>query len=159
MRLSPVSERQIAQQRTEANFPCLIKITHPNYPAGWFYTNASESITYKGDIYNTAVFSIQPPSRDGSKIGDASLTMSAIDLVWIERIRETRIPAKIEFVAVIVYEEGSVAGIEPLEENSFTLRMANWNEISITWAMRFDENMAVIITSVKCNAQITPGCT
>jgi hypothetical protein len=159
MRFSPVSERQIARQRTAANFPCLIEISHPDYPAGLFYTNASENITYDGKVYNTAVFSIQPPDRDGSRIGDAALTMSAIDQVWIEKIRSTQTPAKLKFIAVIVYEEGSIAGIEPLVENSFTLRAANWNELSITWAMHFDENMALVITSVKCNAQITPGCT
>jgi hypothetical protein len=123
-----------------------------------FYANSSTSITYKGDIYNAAAFSIQPPDRDGSKVGDATLSISAIDQVWPQKIRATQKPAKLEFVAVIVYDEGATAGIEPLEENSFTLRAADWNELSIQWALVFDENMANIITSVKCTPQVAPGC-
>jgi hypothetical protein len=158
MKISSFSKRKITQQRTPASFPVLIEIAPEGEPV-LYYTNASENITYDGKIYNAASFSIQPPDRDGSKIGDATLTMSAIDQVWIEKIRSTKIPAKLRFIAVIVYKEGSIAGIEPLEENSFTLRAANWNDISISWSMHFDERMAIIITSVKCNAQITPGCT
>jgi hypothetical protein len=116
-------------------------------------------MAYNGKIYNASTFSLQPPDRDGSKIGDATITISAIDQVWIEKIRSTQLPAKLRFVAAIVYEEGSIAGIEPIEENSFTLRAANWNEISIQWSLIFDENMANIITSVKCTPTITPGNT
>jgi hypothetical protein len=157
MPISSFSKRQITQQRTAASFPCLIEITHDDYPE-MCYTNASEFIIYGGKIYNEAVFSIQPPDRDGSRIGDAVLTMSAVNQEWIERIRGTQKPAKLRFIAALVYEEGFMAGIEPLEDNSFTLRSAVWNETSISWALHFDENMAVIITSIKCNAQITPGC-
>jgi hypothetical protein len=123
-----------------------------------YYTNASENITFEGNVYSASAFSIQPPDRDGAKIGDAVLTMPAVDQVWPEKIRGTQKPAKLRFIAAIVYVEGSVAGIEPLEENSFTLREADWDEISVSWSVRFDEGMAVIITSVKCGAQTTPGC-
>ncbi len=84
--LSPFTQKRLVAQRTAAKFPYLIKITHPDYPAGIFYANASEDITYDGNIYNRATFSIQPPDRDGSKIGDATLTISAIDQVWIEKV-------------------------------------------------------------------------
>ncbi len=156
--LSAFSQRQLAAQRTAAKFPYLIKITHPDYPAGIFYANASEDITYDGNIYNRATFSIQPPDRDGSKIGDATLTISAIDQVWIEKIRNTQIPAKLEFIAALVYEEGAISGIEPLEQNSFTLRSVSWNETTITWQMSFDENMAVNVPIDECNAMTCPGC-
>jgi hypothetical protein len=161
MQISPFSKRQITRQRTPASFPSLLEIkyydSNSNTEITLYYTNASESITYDGNIYNAATFSIQPPDRDGSKIGDATLTISAIDQLWIEKIRATQKPAKLRFIAVIVYKEGSIAGIEPLEENSFTLRAASWNQISVTWSMRFDENMAVIVPAEKCNAQTTPG--
>jgi hypothetical protein len=150
------------RQRTAASFPFLIKIDYydPDSKSTktLHYTNATENITYGADNYLAAAFSVQPPERDGAKIGDATLTISAIDQVLIEKIRATQIPAKLRFIAVIVYKEGSVAGIEPLEDNVFTLREARWDELSVSWSMRFDENMAIIITSVKCNAQTAPGC-
>jgi hypothetical protein len=150
-------KKQLAAQKTAAAFPYLIKITHDEFP-DMLYVNASQNITYAGDIYNAASFAIQPPDRDGSKIGDATLTISAVDQVWIEKIRATQKPAKLQFMAVMVYEEGAVSGIEPLEENQFTLRNVSWNDLAITWSMSFDENMAVLAPVDTCAAQTTPGC-
>ena len=155
--MNAIAQKRIAAQRTEAKFPYLIRITHPEFP-DMLYANSSENITYLDDTYAAASFSIQPPDRDNSKIGDATLTISAIDQEWIEKIRATQIPAKLQFKAVIVYEDGAISGIEPLEENEFTLRNASWNDLAITWSMTFDENMAVIAPVDKCTAQTTPGC-
>jgi hypothetical protein len=160
MKPSPKAQKLLASQRTQAKFPYLIKIDHdddPDFPM--YFANSSESITYGGNIYNAASFSIQPPDRDGAKIGDATLTISAIDQFWIQKIRENQKPAKLTFVAVIVYDgDNGIEGIERLEENSFTLRAASFNELAITWTMVFDENMAIIVPADTCNAMTTPGC-
>jgi hypothetical protein len=154
--MTPYAQRQIAQQRTAARFPYLIKITHPEYPP-FLYANASANITYNGEIYNAASFSVQPPDREGAKIGDATLTISAVDQVWPEKIRNTQQAAELRFIALIVYDEAGIAGIEALDENKFTLRAANWTETAIQWSMNFDERMGYIITSIKCTPQICPG--
>jgi len=157
MTISAKAQKLLAAQRTAANFPYLIRITHPGY-YDMLYANSSENIVYSGGIYNAASFSIQPPDQDGSKIGSAALTISAVDQVWIQKIRETQIPAQLQFIAAVVYDENGIAGIEPLEENSFTLRAAKWNETSITWDLSFDERQGYIVTSVKCTPQNVPGC-
>jgi len=155
---SPKVQRILAAQRAAAKFPCLIKISHPEY-GDMYFANSSNNITYNGNIYNAASFSVQPPDVEGAKIGNATLTISAIDQFWIERIRATQIPAELQFIAVIVYDDyGVYDGIESLEENSFTLRAANWNELSISWEMSFDERMNYIITSIKCTPMTVPGC-
>jgi hypothetical protein len=154
--MTPYARRQIAQQRTAAKFPYLIKVTHDEYPP-MLYANCYENITYNGEVYNAASFSISPPDRDGAKIGDATLTISAIDQVWPEKIRGTQKPAKLRFIAAIIYDEGTISGIEALEENSFTLRGASWNELTVTWTMEFDNAMANRIPADICNAQTTPG--
>jgi hypothetical protein len=163
MKLPAKVQKLLASQRAAAKFPYLIKIDHddkainPGFPL--YFANSSEDITYDGNIYNAASFSIQPPDRDGAKIGDATLTISAIDQFWIQKIRENQEPAKLVFVAAIVYDgDNGVEGIEPLEENSFTLRAASFNELAITWTMVFDENMAIIVPADTCNAMTAPGC-
>jgi hypothetical protein len=158
MTLSPKIQKLLADQRTFAKFPYLIKITHPEYP-DMLYVNSPDNILYKSDIYNSAVFTVQPPDLDGPKIGAASLTISAVDQVWIEKIRQTQVPAELQFIAAIVYDEqGGYEGIEPLDVNNFTLRAAQWDEKSITWDLSFDERQAFIITSIKCAPQAAPGC-
>jgi len=154
---SPKVQRMLAAQRTAAKFPYLIKISHEEY-GDMYFVNSSDNILYNGDIYNAASFSIQPPSVEGAKIGNATLTLSAIDQFWIERIRSTQIPAQLQFIAAIIYDEYGAMGIESLEENSFILRAANWNELSISWEMSFDERMNLVITSIKCTPMTVPGC-
>jgi hypothetical protein len=88
------------------------------------------------------------------------LTLSTVDQFWIEKIRKNQKPAKINFVAVIVFDDAQIGveSIEPLEEMSFTLRAASYNEIAVTWTMVFDENMAINVPADTCNAMTTPGC-
>jgi hypothetical protein len=157
MTLSPVAQKLLASQRTAAEFPYLIKITHPDF-ADMFYANSSENIFYKGNVYNPASFTMQLPDLEGPEIGAASLSISAVDQYWIQRIRDLKTPAEMQFVAVIVYDDAAIEGIEQLDENSFTLRMAQWDEQSITWELSFDERQAYIITSIKCTPQVAPGC-
>jgi len=156
--LSAKLQKILAAQRTSAMFPCLIKITHPNY-AAMYFANSSMNIIYNNNIYNSASFSIDPPEREGAKIGSATLTMSAVDQFWIQRIREINTPAKLQFIASIIFDEANGStGIEPLEENDFTCRAANWNELSITWDLVFDERQKNIITSMRCIPLNVPGC-
>ena len=159
--MTPKTQKILASIERKGMFPYLIEISHPYYNTMYF-VNSSENITYTNpagvtNIYNAANFSIQPPDKDGAKIGNATLTISAIDQFWIEKIRTITTPAQLKFVAVIDDDQG-YTGIEPLEENNFTLRAANWDEISISWEMAFDERMGIIITSTKCTPMITPGC-
>jgi len=159
MKLSAKVQQLLARQKKIARFPYLIKIDHEDPIFPLYFANSDEPITYEGDIYNASSFTIDPPSRDGDKIGDATLTLSAIDQFWIQKIRSTQKPAKLFFTAVIVYDENNgIEGIEPMEEISFTLRVARFNEISITWTMVFDERMAIVVPADTCNAMTTPGC-
>jgi len=156
MTLSPGVQKLLAAQKAYAEFPFLIRITHLG--TDMLYANSSENIVYKGDIYNAAVFSVQPPDFDGPRIGAATLTISAADQVWIEKIRQTQIPAQLRFVAIIDYDDSGNRGIEPLDESVFTLRAAKWDEKSITWDLSFDERQSYVITSIKCTPQTAPGC-
>jgi hypothetical protein len=148
------AEQLIARQETYAKFPFLIRVVHETF--GTFrYANSDKDITYNGDVYQAAYFTINPPDRDGNEINNGTLTISAVDQFWIEKIRTTQTAAGITFIAVIQYDDGVISGIEPIEEMDFTLRAANWTEDAITWEMVFDENMAIVVpcdraTTLKC---------
>jgi hypothetical protein len=155
--MNNLAQKEIARRTTQAKFPFLIEIT--DVEDGPFrYANADQDIPYGNHTYYSAVFLINPPDRDGSKIGDAQLTISAVDQTWIQKIRSTQKPAKLHFTAVIAYKKDGTLHVEPLEENSFTLRMASWNEIAIVWNMVFDENMAIMLPAEECTALTCPGC-
>jgi hypothetical protein len=154
--MTPKAEQLIARQQTYAKFPFLIKIIHDEF--GVFrYANSDRDITYNGEVYQAAYFSIDPPDREGSKINNGTLTISAIDQFWIEKIRTTQTAVNIIFIAVIEYNDGVVSGIEPIDEIDFILRNASWNEDAITWEMVFDEGMGVIIPCDRATVLKCPG--
>jgi hypothetical protein len=150
------AEQLMAIRQTYAKFPYLIKITHDTFGI-FLYANADEDITYNGEVYKASYFTIDSPDKEGSSIGNGQLTISSVDQFWIEKIRTTQLAAHITFIAVIVYNNGIVSGIEPIERMEFTLRSVNWGEDTITWAMVFDENMAIVVPCDKCTALKTPG--
>lgn len=150
-------QKLLAMQRMPAKLPCLIKISHSVY-GDMCFANSQNDIVYLGNTYLASYFEVQPPAIEGSKIGNATLTITAIDQSWIQKIRGTQIPAELQFIAVIEYDDEGVLGIEPLEKNNFTLRAANWTEISISWEMSFDERQSYVLTSVKCTPINVPGC-
>jgi hypothetical protein len=150
------AQKEIARRSTQAQFPFLIEIAHEDM-GSFYYANADENIAYGGQTYLSAVFSLQPPDRDGSRIGDAQLTISAVDQQWTLKIRSTQKPAKLRFIAAIVYQKDGSVWVEPIEENEFTLRAASWNEIAIVWNLVFDENMAILLPSEDCTALTCPG--
>jgi hypothetical protein len=150
------AQREIARRNTQAKFPMLIKITGEGL-GDLYYANSDQDIIYDGHTYLASVFSLEPPDRDGDRIGNARITISAIDQEWILRIRSVQKPARLHFIAVILYGDGNMQ-IEKLEENSFTLRAASWNEIAISWDLVFDENMTILLPAEDCTVLTCPGC-
>jgi hypothetical protein len=148
------AEQLIARQETFAKFPFLIKIIHEQF--GTFrFANSDEDITYNGEVYQAAYFTIEPPSKEGGKIGDGQISISTVDQIIIEKIRNTQIAASIIFIATIAYNDGMIAGIEPIEEMELTLRAIDWSEDVMTGQLIFDESMGIIIpcdraTTLKC---------
>jgi hypothetical protein len=151
------AEQLIARMETYAKFPYLIKVTHPMFNPPLYFANSDADIEYDDNTYKAAYFSITPPDKDGEKIGDGQLTFSAVDQFWVEKIRSTQIAAKIKFLAMIVYDDGVISGVEPIEEIDFTLRAVDWNENTITWNMAFDSTMSVIVPCDKATALKCPG--
>lgn len=151
------ARREMARRNTQARFPLLIEITGGDL-GDFYYANSDQDIAFGGHTYLASVFSLEPPDKDGDKIGNARITISAVNQEWIQRIRSTQKPAGLRFIAVILYGDNGNLQIEKLEENSFVLRSASWNEIAISWDLVFDENMAILLPSEDCSALTCPGC-
>jgi hypothetical protein len=155
--ISAKARQELARREKHALFPYLIHIEHEDF-GSFYYANSSDSITYNGHVYEAATFSIDPPDRDGSKIGNALITISDVNQLWVQRIRSTRKTAKIHFVAGIKYSDNGQIRFEILEKNSFTLRLATYNGVIVTWEMEFDLTQTYILNGVSASAAIAPGC-
>jgi hypothetical protein len=154
--MTDYAQREIVRRNTQAKFPMLIKIEHDDM-GDLYYANSDQDIAYGGNTYVASVFSLKPPDRDNDTVGNAQITISAVDQTWIQRIRSVQKPARLHFMAVIQYDGDGSIQPEKLEENSFALRAASWNEIAITWDMIFDENMTILLPAEDCTALACPG--
>lgn len=144
---------------TYAKYPYLIEINHEDY--GTFrYANCDENIEYLGNTYLSGYFEVTPPERKDNSIGDAKLTISAIDQEWIYKLRNTQKRAIIKFLAVIVYDDDmNVEQVEPIDELDFVLTKATWDgEFAIQWDMSYDEGMGIVVPCDKATSQKVPAC-
>jgi hypothetical protein len=154
------AQQQMARMKTHASFPYLIKITRyidEETVEEFRYANSDFGITYNEELYSSSTFTLDPPDKDGGKIGDAQITISAVDQFWIQKIRETQIPARLTFIASIVYGDKNSFMVESIERYEFTLRNVQWNEESITWSLVFDETMGIVVPCDRGTMQKVPG--
>jgi hypothetical protein len=154
------AKQQMVRMQTHAKFPFLVKIIRyiDDENKEYFrYANAEENITYDNEVYMGSLFVLDPPNEEGSKIGDAQITISSVDQLWIEKIRTTHIPPKIIFIATIVYDDGIIIGIEKIRQYTFTLRNAQWTDTTISWTMSYDENMRIRVPCDRASSQKVPG--
>lgn len=152
--MTPKAKAELLRMQTQAKFPYLIKIEHEDL--GTFcYANCDETITYDGNDYEPAFFTIERGSRSEGSISNATLSFSAVDQEWIVKIRSTQKRAKLYFVASIVH--GTPLQVEPMEVEEYTLKLANWDELMISWEMIFDESMDLLIPSDIATSSKNPG--
>lgn len=151
------TKKKILAMDTKAETPYLIEIV--NDDLGTFrYVNAKSDVVYEGNTYTAGYFRLDPPDKNESSIGNATLTMSAIDQSWIEKIRSTQKRSTLRFIAVIMYDENGDSVIEPLEDITMTLTSATWDDTTIQWTMIFDETMDIMVPPDIMNSETFPAC-
>ena len=155
--LSAKAKSKIVRQEVFAKFPYLVEITLDNGLV-YRYANCDEDMIYNNNVYEACCFSITPPNRDNSSISDGTLTISAIDQFWIEKIRNSNGRAKIKFIACIDYNDNGIKKVEEIEQIEFILTNVKWNEVQITWTMMFDEKMTIQIPCDVATSSKVAGC-
>ena len=145
-------------QKTRAKFPYIIEIV--NEDLGVFrYANSSKNVTFEGNMFTAGLFSVTPPERTTTSISNAKLSISCVDQTWIDKIRRTQKRSSCRFIATIIYDTDNDTTIcEAIEDNSFTLTSASWDDSNISWDMEFDDRMTVLVPVDIGSSQNCPGC-
>lgn len=162
MPLSNKAKQQILRQRMHAMFPYLIKI-HFDSLGDFYYANTDEDLLYNEKLYTACTFSVKPPDKTESKIGDGSISFSSIynNSEWIKKIR--KIPRKeqgsVDIVASIIYSADEVIdGIEPIYDSEFVITDVNWDDKdSISITLKFDDGMDIVMPCDIMDEIICPG--
>ena len=156
--MNPNIQNLLVQNDVPASFPFLIEVWLPSQPSNKErYVKASEDKTFEGHTFTASSFTVQPPEKNESGVKDATITISVIDQLWIEKIRTTQQRYKIRFVAVIDYDDDGTEEIEALDDITFNLTNATWAESTVQFTMKFDEGMNINVPCQKLDQFVAPA--
>ena len=143
----------------QAKFPYLIEVTY-NKNDGTSevlrYANTDEDVTFEGHTFSAGFFKVSLPEQTTSGFTDASITISAVDQEWVNKIRSSNVRSTIRFVATIEHYENGTS-IEPIEDMEFVLTNASLNETTIQWTMKFDDLFDIQVPYDECNDRVCPA--
>lgn len=105
-----------------------------------------QNVIYKGKRYLACNFEYTPPESDGSKISNASITISALDVRVKQLLRSIKLPSEIKVVSMfakktlennkIIYKFVNVDSV------SLTMNTASSNKTTATFNLDFDRGMS-----------------
>lgn len=86
----------------------------------------SNAVVYRGKKYLPCRFTYTPPEKNGKQVGQASITISALDSRIVQMLRSVEIQCEITVVAGFV-KSGSVYRFIPLDTFRGTVSSASYN--------------------------------
>lgn len=155
--MTNAGKQRLVRMETQASFPFFIKIHYDDGNGNEIvenYVNCDEQKVFDGETYQPAYFIVKPPSRSNSTVTDGQLTLSTVDQSWIVKVRNAQKRMKCEVVGAMIYDTQGGYTIESIEESSFTMVRASWNEETMSFALMFDDRMNLqvpmdIATTIK----------
>ena len=139
--IQTIAMEEIWRQSTDGHIPVLLEIYNPDIR--WddgsleqenMYLRViddSNPVTYKGKRYLPARFEFTPPEEDGKTVGQASITLSAIDSRVVQMLRSIELQCEVTVMAAfakMASKEGKVImKFYPLERLKAKIPSASYN--------------------------------
>lgn len=102
-------------------------------------------VKYKGHTWLPSVFEFTPPDTDGTKIGSASITISAIDARVKYLLRIIDKPCKVKIEATFAKMEKTTGGFTykfvPIRCNEFVMTSASSTDTSATFNLTYKTSL------------------
>ena len=139
--IQTITMEEIWKQNTEGHIPVLLDIYNPDLK--WDdnsdeqenmhlrVIDDSNPVIYQGKKYLAGRFTYTPPEENGKSIGQASITISAIDSRVTQALRSIELESDVTVVATFV-KEGSVYTFLPFANHQSKLPSASYNRTSAT---------------------------
>lgn len=123
--------------------------------------NSDTAVMYNGNKYLPAYFSCSLPQEDGKKIGNASITISAIDQRIIQIIRSITQQPKCVIESVYAKmkteDDHTVFVFKKLNKYEFAMSSVSWNESTADWTLVFDPAMQINVPKDKGSIMRNPA--
>lgn len=105
--------------------------------------NAPTAVRYNGHKYLPAVFGYTMPTEDGTKVGNSTITISAIDQRVVELIRSIRTPPVAVIEAFFTKPTEDSFAFSRLYHYEFEMRDVTWDATTAKWILVFDPVMQI----------------
>lgn len=169
--IETVTLEELFSQDTSGAIPILADVVHENiiwkddsYEQENHHLrliNDTTAVKYKGHVYMPAYFGFVTPQEDGKKIGNTTITISAIDQRIIEVIRSiTENPPRLiieTFFCKTKINERTAFQFSSLGRYEFRMTNVRWNETTAQWDLVFDPAMQLNVpvdtaNEIRCPA-------
>lgn len=119
--------------------------------------NSNAAVVCNGYLYEPAVFTCEMPSEDGSKVGNMSITISAIDQRIIEIIRSITSKPSAFIDSFFTKISDSQYIFSKMYHYEFQMTSVTWDNVTAKWNLVFDPSMQVNVprdtgTALRCPA-------
>lgn len=118
-------------------------------------------VNYKGKTYLPCTFDYSAPEVDGSKVGSASLTITALDSRIKKLIRSIKLPSEVKVTSIFMREdkEGNnyIYKFKPLDMKPFTMTTASTDGKAATFNLGFRNFGGTNVPYDVATSDRTPG--
>lgn len=142
--IQTIAMEELWKQNTDGHIPVLLEIFNPDIK--WndgsleqenMYLRViddSNPVVYKGKKYLPARFEFTPPEENGKTIGQASITLSAIDSRVVQLLRSIDLQCDVTVMAMfakLVNQQGSITyQFVPLDNLKSRMPSASYNKVT-----------------------------
>ena len=178
--LDVLTMKELWQKDVDGYLPVLMQIYNPdivwsqsekdtyNQVDSYLYLIADESkVNYKGHTYLPCAFNYTAPELDGKKVGNASLSISALDSRVKKLLRTIKLPSEVTIVSLFCkVEKEDASGIpsgkfvykfSELNSRPFTMSSAGSNKTTATFNLVFKTITNQAVPFDVATADRTPG--
>jgi hypothetical protein len=164
--IQTVAMEEIWKSHTDGYVPVLMEIYNPDIK--WedgsldqenMYLrviNDSNPVVYKTKKYIPCNFEFTPPEEDGKKIGQSTITISAIDSRVMQMLRSIEIPSKVRVVAAFAKNK-NVYQFYPLSEIETSMSSASYNRVTAQFNLVFKDVSSLNVPRDIATKDILPS--
>ncbi|MBO7715787.1 MAG: DUF1833 family protein [Methanobrevibacter sp.] len=154
--LQTVTMEEIWKSQSDGYLPCLLEIFNPDIK--WSDNSQGQentylrvisdtnSVVYQGKRYLPCKFELTMPEEDGKKIGNATITISAIDSRIVQMLRSTEIQCEVNVKAFFA-KKGNTFKFLPLDSIKAKMPSASYNRSTATFNLVFKDVLQVNVPS------------
>lgn len=139
---------ELFSSNTSGTFPVLVDVRHDalkwdddtyeQEDGHLRLINDQTAVRFGGKKYLPSYFSFTMPQEDGTKIGQTSITISAVDQRIIELIRSIKTRPILVIEALFAKPSENTFAFSRIYHYEFEAKSVNWDDTTAKWDLVFD---------------------